>query len=105
MNLGNNTFSGPIPSEIGSLEKLEVMDLFDNGLTGSIPSEIGKLTNARVLYFEKNHVSQLNVSSIYYNSVKISSDPPLLVYSSRGSCPQKLEIWKLVQFCGFMKII
>lgn len=40
-----NSFSGPIPPEIGSLSNLELLEIRRQHLTGTIPPEIGKLSN------------------------------------------------------------
>jgi hypothetical protein len=40
-----NSFSGTMPTEIGTLSNLENLYAFDNELSGSIPSEIGLLSN------------------------------------------------------------
>ncbi|KAL9458642.1 hypothetical protein AB3S75_007497 [Citrus x aurantiifolia] len=46
--------SGRIPSEIGALSKLQVLDLSRNRLTGTIPSEIGTLRNLLELDLSNN---------------------------------------------------
>ncbi len=41
---------GPIPSSLGNLQKLEILDLYgNNGLSGSIPSSLGNLTKLTYL--------------------------------------------------------
>jgi len=40
---------GPIPSEFGNMESLQVLFLHENNLTGQLPSEVGRLSN--LLYF------------------------------------------------------
>ena len=48
LNLSDNELSGTIPPELGKLTNLEELYLWDNGLSGTIPSELGKLTNLKV---------------------------------------------------------
>ena len=36
-------FTGPIPSELGQLGQLEVLDLSQNNLSGEVPVELGAL--------------------------------------------------------------
>jgi Leucine-rich repeat (LRR) protein len=45
----NNGLQGNIPARLGSLEKLEVLELQESSLQGSIPPELGNLNNLRVL--------------------------------------------------------
>jgi len=54
LDIGNNNFSGPIPSEVGKLYSLEVIDMFNNSFSGSVPSELGLLSNAQKVMLEMN---------------------------------------------------
>ena len=48
--LANNYYSGPIPSELGALSRLEFLDLSGNSeVTGSIPCELADLTSLTYL--------------------------------------------------------
>lgn len=49
MYLSNNRFNGTIPSEIGSLKQLHVLDLSKNNITGTIPDSISNMLNLEVL--------------------------------------------------------
>jgi len=55
--LYDNQFSGPVPSEWGSIESLEYLKLYSNELTGPIPSELGDLSILRLLQLYDNHLS------------------------------------------------
>ena len=57
LNLEDNNLTGRLPSEIGDLTSLELLDLFDNDLTGSIPAETGKLTRLEGLWLENNSLT------------------------------------------------
>ncbi|KAL9458641.1 hypothetical protein AB3S75_007496 [Citrus x aurantiifolia] len=54
LDLSRNHLTGMIPSEIGALSKLEGLVLYDNSLTGTIPAEIGSLRNLLKLDLSNN---------------------------------------------------
>ena len=45
---------GEIPSELGKLSNLMILDLYQNRLTGMIPPELGNLGNLRVIFLTGN---------------------------------------------------
>ncbi|XP_050383836.1 tyrosine-sulfated glycopeptide receptor 1 [Argentina anserina] len=55
--LGNNSLSGIIPTQIGQLEFILVLDLSHNNFSGSIPDQICNLTNLERLDLSYNHLS------------------------------------------------
>ncbi|CAN4121964.1 unnamed protein product [Withania somnifera] len=55
--LQNNNISGPIPTEIGMLQKLKTIDLSDNQLTGKIPPSLAQLKNLQYLRLNNNSLS------------------------------------------------
>ncbi|KDO55290.1 hypothetical protein CISIN_1g004642mg [Citrus sinensis] len=57
LDLWNNSLSGSIPPQIGSLSKLKCLYLHGNNLTGIIPKEIGSLRNLRGLFLYSNKLS------------------------------------------------
>jgi Leucine-rich repeat (LRR) protein len=57
--LDTNQLTGSIPSEIGYLTNLIILDLYTNQLTGSIPPEIGNLTNLIRLDLSDNQLSSV----------------------------------------------
>jgi len=54
LNLANNQLRGEIPSEIGKLTKVNILELAENELTGQIPSDIGMLYNADHIFLQSN---------------------------------------------------
>ena len=56
LQVKSNSFTGEIPSEIGLLEKLNYLFLYDNGFYGSIPSEIGNLKELLKLDLSQNQL-------------------------------------------------
>ena len=65
LNLSNNNFTG-VPAEIGQLSKLEVLDLSDNKLTG-LPNELGNLLNLKLLDVSGNQYSKADLDGIKKN--------------------------------------
>ena len=54
LELFKNYLTGPIPPELGNLANLKVMNLWLNDLTGSIPREFGNLTELEELNLGRN---------------------------------------------------
>ena len=57
LDLRANQLSGSIPTELGNLIELTFLDLRANQLSGYIPSELGKLTKLKVLRLGENQLS------------------------------------------------
>ncbi|XP_017984371.1 PREDICTED: probable leucine-rich repeat receptor-like protein kinase At2g33170 [Theobroma cacao] len=59
LSLRNNSFSGPIPENIGQkMWMVEYLDLSKNFLSGTIPSSIGKFKKLQVMYLSNNLLSE-----------------------------------------------
>ena len=57
LNLGVNQLTGSIPPELGNLAGLQVLSLADNRLTGSIPPELGSLGSLQELRLQQNELT------------------------------------------------
>tara|TARA_Y100001934_G_scaffold66425_1_gene82508 strand:+ start:1780 stop:2514 length:735 start_codon:yes stop_codon:yes gene_type:complete len=57
LNLNENQLTGEIPVEIGNLTYLTRLELYNNQLTGEIPPEIGNLTNLTYLRLHNNQLT------------------------------------------------
>ena len=57
LSLGDNQLTGEIPTELGSLTNLTVLNLTRNGLTGPVPQELGSLTNLEILALGGNQLT------------------------------------------------
>ncbi|TVU28763.1 hypothetical protein EJB05_20296 [Eragrostis curvula] len=72
LSLQGNKFSGPIPSVIGLMQALAVLDLSFNELSGTIPSILGNLTYTEKLYLQGNRLTGSippelgNMSTLHY---------------------------------------
>ncbi|KAI8570863.1 hypothetical protein RHMOL_Rhmol01G0071000 [Rhododendron molle] len=56
LNLSHNSLSGHLPSLLRNITVLESLDLSSNQLTGKIPGELMSLTFLAVLNLSKNHL-------------------------------------------------
>jgi len=57
LKLEFNNLQGTIPTEIGDLSNLQIINLKGNNLSGNIPTEIGRLSSLQELYLEYNFLS------------------------------------------------
>lgn len=55
--IGNDLSRGPIPSALGGLTNLEVLDLSGIHVSGAIPPELGNLAQLRELYLSNNELA------------------------------------------------
>ncbi|XP_077226177.1 putative receptor-like protein kinase At3g47110 [Tasmannia lanceolata] len=86
--IGENQISGNIPSQIGNLINLQLLDIRGTFITGSIPTSIGMLQNLQQLYLGGNSLS----GEIPYNIGNITQLIELnLAYNNlQGSIPVSL---------------
>ena len=57
LDMDSNRLSGSMPSVLGNLANLQKFDLSDNELDGPVPSQMGNLANLRILNLHTNQVS------------------------------------------------
>ncbi len=90
-----NGLSGALPTQLGNLSGLTVLNLRNNSLSGSIPAQLGSLTNLTALYLHNNRFSEeiplelgsLNqLTALYLNNNALSGEiPPQLANLSSVS--------------------
>ncbi len=56
VRLPNNGLQGTLPTELGDLLDLAVLDLSHNQLTGTIPAELGKMTSLKIMNLSGNQL-------------------------------------------------
>ncbi|KAG8502411.1 hypothetical protein CXB51_000439 [Gossypium anomalum] len=65
LNFGNNSFSGEIPSRLGSLTELRRLFLYQNNFKGGVPFSLGNLSKLEILSLFENRISGSIPSSIF----------------------------------------
>lgn len=58
LNVSYNQLTGALPSQIGGLKKLIILNASNNQMTG-VPAEIGQLTNLEILDLSNNQLTGL----------------------------------------------
>ncbi|KAF7005460.1 hypothetical protein CFC21_020583 [Triticum aestivum] len=96
LDLSSNKLEGHIPSELGNLIFLFQLSLADNLLNGSIPQEIGALSNLELLDLSSNNLSGMVHESIG-NCLKLHSFN-LSKNSLKGSIPATLGLLHNLQY-------
>eukprot|EP00300_Choanocystis_sp_HF-7_P007940 c15604_g1_i1.p1 GENE.c15604_g1_i1~~c15604_g1_i1.p1 ORF type:complete len:1139 (-),score=210.16 c15604_g1_i1:23-2932(-) len=64
MDMDYNSFTGPLPSQLGVNLKLQRIDLDNNQLSGGVPSQLGRLTNLKYIDLHRNALSGRLISEI-----------------------------------------
>ena len=57
LSLNGKSLAGGVPSELGTLTALTVLNLSDNQLTGNVPPELGDLNKLQELYLNNNSLT------------------------------------------------
>ena len=57
MSFETNKLTGLLPSELGQLPRLKILDVSINNLTGAIPSTFGNLSTLTILIIARNQIS------------------------------------------------
>ncbi|RCV38306.1 hypothetical protein SEVIR_8G140600v4 [Setaria viridis] len=57
LELYDNSLNGTIPATLGNLTKLISLDLYENQLTGEIPATLGAISNLRYLRLHENNLT------------------------------------------------
>ncbi|KAL4285421.1 hypothetical protein GQ457_16G009090 [Hibiscus cannabinus] len=84
-SIDDNSFSGPIPTELAKLNMLHKLSISQNIFSGHIPKELGNLKNLSLLSLDNNNFSGTlppelgtlaNLEQLYINSCGFSGEIP-----------------------------
>ncbi|KAG8658164.1 hypothetical protein MANES_03G125400v8 [Manihot esculenta] len=99
LNLSNNSFHGNIPSHIGNLSKLNILDFSVNELSGPIPQEFGMLNSLIYVDLSNSFLTGTIPASIG----NLTTLPILYIHMNQlsGSIPQELGMMKFATAIDF----
>ncbi|KAJ3348769.1 hypothetical protein HDU83_001047 [Entophlyctis luteolus] len=92
ISMAVNDLTGPLPQEIGNLQKLTSLNLFHNKLDSEIPETLGKLLNLVDLFLGDNNLTGRipnsigclsNLSTLSLSSNALEGELPSGIYSLR----------------------
>ncbi|XP_047332013.1 probable LRR receptor-like serine/threonine-protein kinase At3g47570 [Impatiens glandulifera] len=96
LNLSNNYLGGNIPTNLTSCRELKVLDLIYNGLVGEIPNELSPLSKLLLLYLANNKLTGKIPTWIgNFSSLRSISLPR---NNFQGGIPQELGKLSKLQF-------
>jgi len=98
LNLSVNNLSGGIPSSLGQLSQLELLNLSLNRLRGSLPSELGQLTQMRQFYCNQNDSLYGPIPATFAQWTLIEILNMSVNYFS-GTIPAGVQNWQNLRRC------
>ncbi|KDP39098.1 hypothetical protein JCGZ_00855 [Jatropha curcas] len=92
LNVSNNSFHGNIPSQIGNLSRVNILDFSLNQISGSIPKEIGMLGSLTYIDLSNNPFTGTIPTSI----TNLTNLPVLYIHETEisGYIPQEIGLMK-----------
>ncbi|CAL9173993.1 unnamed protein product [Musa hybrid cultivar] len=96
LDLSDNSLSGPLPPEIGNVQRLKLLILRNNTLSGELPSELGRLVSLEILDLSNNHFeghipdmpqTGVKVFNVSYNDLSGTIPPSLQRFPSTSFYP------------------
>ncbi|KAG8365614.1 hypothetical protein BUALT_Bualt18G0124300 [Buddleja alternifolia] len=101
IGLGENQFSGQLPSNLSECSQLQILDLSYNYFSGQIPGEIGQLTSLLILYLGINNLNGVipqqignlhNLVELNLANNKLTGSVPLSIFNV--SSLQRFGLWR-----------
>ena len=87
--LSTNFLNGTIPTQLGKLTLLEIMDLSKNRLKGSIPSQLGELEYLTRLNLDHNDLSNVKIPETLVPRIPY----PLIEFTADAAPESIAESW------------
>ena len=98
LSLGSNLFSGTLPTQVGSLVKIQVLGLAHNQISRTLPSELNMLDNLKIFNVSENRLggsieSELFPLSSLSKLLESKMPPHFLLIVFKTLCDKFLTIF------------
>ncbi|KAL6629142.1 hypothetical protein ACP70R_028907 [Stipagrostis hirtigluma subsp. patula] len=89
LDLGENIFSGKLPTSIGQLKRLQELRLDYNNMSGELPSTLSNCTNLTIIDLKDNNFSG-ELAKVNFSNLKNLKTLDLMLNNFSGTIPESI---------------